>query len=140
MQTAGNDGALSPLLMERVQPSAALEFADDASLDGYLGAAVSHVGVETLQIRLKGKEATRPDADDAGALEEKGQLPYEPAVDRCRIRGRCDDATGESTIWMCEGCHIRIEVENPETSSRSQNSNQLRDGSFSPWYMGEHSH
>ena len=86
--------------MERVQPGAALEFADCARLDGYLGAAVSHVGVETLQIRLNGKEAARPDGDDAGALEEEGQLPYGPAVDRCRIRGCGDDATGESTVWM----------------------------------------
>lgn len=135
MQAAGDDGALSPLLMERVQPSAALEVGNDARLGGDLGAAVSHAGVETTEIRLEGKEAARSDVNDAGALEQGWEQPHEPPVDRRRIRGRSNDATGQSTIWMREGCHIRVEIEDPQTSSGPQDSNQFRNGSLPLWNL-----
>jgi hypothetical protein len=61
--------------MERVQPCAALELGNHTRLDGYLGTAVSHVGIETLQISLKGKESASPDVHEAGALKEQRQSP-----------------------------------------------------------------
>src|SRR4030095_8017316 len=127
MQTSSDNGSLSSLRMERVQPGAALEFGNRACLDGHLGAAVSHAGVETLQISLERKEAARPDVNDAGALEVQRQRAHEPAVDRRRIRGRSDDAAGDGTIGMREGCHVRIEVEYSEASSRAQDSHEFGD-------------
>src|SRR6266404_4665157 len=139
MQTPRDDRSLTPLLMERGQPGTALELSNHARLDGDLRAADSHVGIEALPISLQRKESASPDLHEAGALKEGRQSPDEPAVDRGRIRGCGNDATGESTIWMCEGRHIRIEVEDPKTPSRSQDSNQFRDGGLPPWDVGQHS-
>ena len=71
MQAARDDGSLTSLLMERIQPGAALELSNRARFDGYLDAAVSHIGVETLQISLEGKESPRPNVHDASALKEE---------------------------------------------------------------------
>src|SRR5713101_6640185 len=76
MQSSSDNGSSSPLLMERVQPGAAFEFGNRTRLDGHLRAAVSHAGIEALQISFKGKEAARPDVHDAGALKEQWQLPH----------------------------------------------------------------
>ncbi len=61
--------------MERTQPGAALGLRNYAGLNGHLGAAVGHAGIETLQVSLKRKEAARADVYQAGALEEQRQLP-----------------------------------------------------------------
>src|SRR5206468_11913339 len=75
MQTAGDDRSLSPLIVERLQPGAALGLGNHAGLDGRLGAAVGHAGIEALQMGLERKEAARSDVYEAGSLEEQRQLP-----------------------------------------------------------------
>ena len=130
MQTAGDDRPLSPLVVERTQPGAALGLGDYAGLDGRLGAAVGHARIETLQMGLEREEAARADVYEAGSLEEQRQLADEPAVDRCRIRSCSNNATGEAAIGMRERGHIRVEVEDAETSPRAQDANQFGDGSF----------
>src|SRR5262245_55342617 len=110
MQTAGDDRSSSLLLMERVEPGAALEFGNDSHLHGNLGAAVSHARVETTWLRFDGKEPSHSDVPDARAPEQEWQPTHEPAVHRGRISSRGDDATGESSIWMSEDRHICVEV------------------------------
>src|SRR5215470_1274895 len=41
---------------------------------------------------------------------------------------------------MAERGHIAVEVEDAETSSRSQHPHKLGDGSFSSWHVGQHRH
>jgi hypothetical protein len=74
MQTARDDRSLSPLIVERMQPGAALGLGNYAGFDGRLGAAVGHAGIETLQMGLERKEAARADVYEAGSLEEQRQL------------------------------------------------------------------
>src|SRR5215468_8351431 len=61
MQAPGDDWSSSPLLVERVQPGAALHLGNHARSDGHLGAAVSHAGVEAAPLGLEGKEAASSD-------------------------------------------------------------------------------
>lgn len=70
MQTAGDDRSLGLLLMERVEPGAALEFGNGPGLGRNLRAAVSHVGVETSWLRIEGKEPAHSDVREAGAPKE----------------------------------------------------------------------
>src|SRR5262245_61440135 len=125
VQASGDNGPFGPALMERVKPDAPFEFGDSADLDRHLGTAVRHATVEAPQLSLERKEAAHPDVHDAGTLNEQRQLPNEPAVDRCRIGGRSDDAPGKGAVGMAERCHIAVEVEDAETPSRPQHSHEL---------------
>jgi hypothetical protein len=118
--------------MEGIKPGAPLRFGNRAHLDGDLGAALSHVGVEAVRIGLDRKEAARPHVDDPSTLKEQWQSPHQPAVDGRRIRGRSDDAAGHRPVGVREGCHIGVEIEDPQPSACLQDSGQLRDGSLPP--------
>src|SRR5262245_58104865 len=111
MQATGDDGSSSRMVVERVEPGAALGLRDGAGLDGRLDATVGHAGIEALPVGLDRKEPAGTDVYQASAVEEQRQLPREPAVDRCRIRRRSDDATGEVAIGVRERRHVRVEVE-----------------------------
>src|SRR5262245_16085519 len=124
--------------MERVEPGAALGFGNDAHLRRDLGTAVSHARVEAAWLRFEREDPTRSDVREASAPAEVWQPPYEPAVHRGRIGRRGDDTTREGTIWMREDGHVGIEVEDSETSSRSQDSCELGDRSLPARNMGKH--